>query len=89
MITVGFKFVDEFNNAHTAESTVEVFPDLGESDLDIIGRQLNAFLIQVGFVRHRDTIFMEDVTDEEYDFLAQAIEDYRESKNAPAENEEE
>ena len=81
-LTIGFHLVDEFNNRYSQESSVEVFTDLGETDLDVIGKQLNIFLKQCGYVRYNDNVFMEDITDEEYEALADYLKELREEKRS-------
>lgn len=78
--TIGFQLENEFGELFTQSSTVEVFRDLGDTDISVIGEQLNCFLKQCGYVRRNDNIFMEDVTDEEYDALADYLEELREDK---------
>lgn len=68
-ITIGFHYVDTMGNTYDSSSTVEVFFDLGDNELSTIGDQLNAFLRQCGYYRTRDTIIMEDLTEEERDEL--------------------
>lgn len=53
---------------------------MAKTDLDVIGRQFNIFLNQCGYVRHNDNIFMEDITDEEYEAIADFLEELREGK---------
>lgn len=76
-ITVGFRYVDQFHNVFSAETTVEVFDSLDESELDVIGRQLNGFLGQCGFYRGGDYVLMESLTEEEYDAVVDFLYDYR------------
>lgn len=58
-------------------SSFEVFYDMGETTLSEIGRQLNSFLRQCTFHCPNDYIFMESITEEEYDALTSFLEDYR------------
>lgn len=76
-ITIKFELTNESYNHFEAESTVEVFHSLGDTALDVIGWQLNAFLRQCGYTRPNDNIFMEDITDEEYDALATYLSELR------------
>ena len=80
-ITIGFHYVDTLGNTYDSSSTVEVFFDLGESELDVIGRQLNAFLKQSGYARNNDYILMEDLTEEEQDELIYRLDEYRSGKD--------
>lgn len=83
-ITVGFSFTDEFGNKYNAESMAEIFHDLGETEVDFIGKQMNVFLRQCGYIRKNDNIFMEDITDEEYEALADYLYQLRNSEVEPA-----
>ena len=81
-LTVGFHLENEFGDKYSQESSVEVFTDLGETDLSVIGEQLNCFLKQCGYPRKHDNILMEDITDEEYDALAGYLDELREEKKS-------
>ncbi|MDO4841719.1 MAG: hypothetical protein Q3982_03470 [Phoenicibacter congonensis] len=81
-ITIGFHYVSEFGDSYDSSSTLEVFTDLGDTELSVIGEQLNAFLIQIGYFRKNNNIFMEDLDDEEYDAVADFLADYREKKES-------
>lgn len=74
-IKIGFTYVDEFGNTWSSESQESLSDEFGS--LDIIGRQFDTFLRQVGYIRNGDTVFMESVTDEEYEVLHTALENYR------------
>lgn len=76
-ITIKFEFTNEFGDHYSQESKLTVFSDLGEKEIDCIGEQLNIFLKQIGYIRKNDLIFMEDVTDEEYEALSDFLDDYR------------
>lgn len=76
-ITIGFHFENEFGDSYDSTSKVEVYTDLGHTELSVIGVQLNAFLSQVGYIRKNTNIFMEDLSDEEYDAVANFLAVYR------------
>lgn len=79
-MVIGFHLVDEYNNKYSQESSVEVFYDLGETDLTVIGKQFNTFLKQCGYIRYNDNIFMRDITDEEYEALEDFLDELREDR---------
>ena len=81
-ITIGFHYVDTHGNTYNSDTNVQVFYDLGESEMDVIGRQLNAFLRQCGYYRSRDTILMEDLTEEEADALICYLDELRRKENS-------
>lgn len=81
-LTIGFHLVDECGKEFSNESTLEIFRDLGDTDLSVIGDQLNSFLKQCGYVRYNDHILMEDITDEEYEALADFLDELREEKKS-------
>lgn len=76
-LTISFTLIDECGNEYTATSKEGAVNDIHESDLEFIGRQLNAFLKQCGYYRKRDNILMSDLTDEEYDELLGYLEALR------------
>ena len=80
MITIGFHFVSENGCTYDATSTAPIYYDIGDDVQSYIGTQLNNFLRQIGFNRQNDLMFMESVSDEEYDFLAEKLWEYREEK---------
>ena len=73
-LTIGFNLIDEFGNEYHAESKESPYD---EDDLEFIGRQLNTFLSQCGYYRENSLIFMESVSDEEYEEIAFFLEEYR------------
>lgn len=79
-ITIKFELTDEVNNHYQAESTMTTASSLGYNALDVIGEQLNNFLRQCGYIRKNNNIFMEDITDEEYDALADYLNEIRFAK---------
>lgn len=76
-LTISFGLVDEFGNEYSATSKTETFEDIGMGDTEIIGKQLNIFLRQCGYVRKNDYIFMEDVNEEEYRAIIEFLSEYR------------
>ena len=77
-ITIGFTLIDEMGDEYSASSTCQVFEELDETALDVIGTQLNSFLKQAGYVRKNDNILMESLSDEEYDAVTEFLIKYRE-----------
>lgn len=75
-----FELTTGYGEHYVQESYFEVFED--ESEVDCIGEKLNVFLKQVSYVRDHDYIFMESVTEEERDALADYLCSLREGKNA-------
>lgn len=86
-LTIGFNFENEFGDKFSATTTAQVFNDLGETDIDFIGDQLNIFLKQCGYARKNDHIFMEDLTEEEHDALLDYLYGLRDAeKNGGVDN---
>lgn len=79
-LTIEFSLTDEFGNHYHASSCCGVYRDLFETDLDVIGEQLNVFLKQCGYVRYHDRMLMEDLTDEEHDALSDYLLELRARK---------
>ncbi len=76
MIKIGFTFTNEFGYTFSSESQLEIFD--GYDELTALGEQFDTFLRQIGYRRNGTTVFMESINDEEYDFLANALKEYRE-----------
>lgn len=76
-INIGFSFEDEFGHNYTQSSNVEVFTELGDNDITVIGRQLNCFLKQCGFYRPNDYILMDSITEDEEELLSDHLNDLR------------
>lgn len=76
-ITIGFHYVNEFGDSYDSTSTLEVFTDLGDTELGVIGEQLNVFLSQIGYIRKGNNILMEDLDDDEYVAVTDFLDDYR------------
>lgn len=66
---------------YESRSDFDVFYDCGESQLVELGRAFNTFLKQCTFHRENDYIFMEDISEDEYDYLQDALTEYR-AKNS-------
>lgn len=79
-LCIGFHLENNFGNNYEMESTVGIYTEFGETELSVIGEQLNCFLKQCGYVRSNDYIFMADVTEVELEALADYLEELREDK---------
>ena len=79
---IRFELIDEFGNEYINDSKVSVCYECGEKEIDVIGEQFNVFLKQCGYVRHNDYIFMEDITEEEYNALAIYLDELRKEKES-------
>lgn len=77
MITVQFGLVDSNGYKYKAKSTFNVFTECGDSVLYEIGEMFNTFLKQCGYVRQRDFLYMEDVSEEEIEAIDDFLRDYR------------
>lgn len=72
--------MDTFGNTYDSTTKVEVFYDQGDSELSVIGRQLDAFLRQVSYVRDGDTVYMQSLLEEEVEEIDAFLSVYREAK---------
>lgn len=87
-LTIKFDLKDENGFTYTSSSEFQVYSELGEKIVDLIGQYLNTFLVQCGYPR-RDNIFMESLTDDELEAVAYLLEDYRLAKKNKEKNNEE
>lgn len=79
-IKIRFELETALGGRYVQESQFEVFTDLGDTEVDCIGEQLNVFLKQAGYIRKNDYIFMEDVNEDEYDALSNYLRSMRDRK---------
>lgn len=79
-IEIGFRFKNEFGERFEATSEFTIYDDVSYSEIDEVGIKFNDFLRQVGYVRQNDLIFMEDITEDEYDALSCFLDEYREKQ---------
>lgn len=87
-LTIKFELKDENGFTYTSSSEFQVYSELGEKIVGLIGQYLNTFLVQCGYPR-RDNIFMESLTDDELEAVAYFLEDYRLAKKNKEKNNEE
>lgn len=59
------------------EQERELFMSMGESEIDSFKAFVKNFLCAAGYLYNREYLFMEDVTEDEYDMLICALDDYR------------
>lgn len=78
--TIRFELTNEYGSHYTMESSRLLYGDFGYGDnqLTYIGEQLNIFLKQIGYCRSQDYILLEDLSEDEYDYLVDALDEYRE-----------
>ena len=81
MIRLKMEYENEFGHTFMMENKVDVYSDLGNDTLDEFATQINRFMGQIGYLSFdKDKIFLESVTEEEYDYLIGCLDEYRESK---------
>lgn len=80
-------FRNEFGSEYEISQTAETYADIGEDTIRAFAKIINLFLRHIGYVSYdKDLVFLESVTDEEYEDLLWYLGDLRQSK---AENENE
>lgn len=82
LMTIGFRFVNEFGHEFTAESKKDYYSLLGETELSVIGECFNNFLRQIGFYRRNDYMLMDDLTEDELDALTDYLHQLRDAASA-------
>jgi hypothetical protein len=87
-LTIKFELKNENGFTYTSSSEFQVYSELGDTTVDLIGQYLNTFLVQCGYPR-RDNIFMESLIDDELETVAYFLKDYRLAKKNKEKNNEE
>jgi hypothetical protein len=79
--TLRIKMIMEEPSIHhalTMEQTTQLYPDLGCDELETLASFINKFLNAFGYPRYnKQYVFLESVTEEEYEYLANCLDDYR------------
>lgn len=83
---IRFEYIDEFGNYFEQRTRADSTYDMGT--LIELGACFNNFLRQVSYPRQNDLLFMEDITEDEYDFLVTALDEYRDSRKDGAADDE-
>lgn len=73
--TIGFEYTNSFGSHFTQSSDINVSSNPNE--IYAIGENLNLFIRQIGYPRRNDYIFMEDLTEEELEAIADFLWEYR------------
>lgn len=81
MISYEFKYKDETGNEYEMKNTTKVHYDLGDSEILSLARALNLFMKQCGYFYNKDMVFLESVTEEEFEELADFLSELREKEN--------
>lgn len=79
-MSIRFELENEFGELFSQESTITMLPDIGISELERIGEKLNAFLVQLGYIRRNGYILMEDINEEECEALSGYLQTLRSEK---------
>lgn len=74
-VNIGFEFTNTFGSYFNQSSDIQLFERTDE--ICEIGEKLNIFLRQIGYPRRNDYIFMEDLTEEELEAVADFLWGYR------------
>ena len=73
-LTVKFGLKDESTNTkYKAKSKLRIYDGINDDVLLEIGFEFNNFLRQVGYVRKEDYMLMEDLTEEEVEYLKKCL----------------
>lgn len=79
--TIKLYYKNEFGSEYEISQTAETYSELGEDTIRAFAKIINLFLRHVGYVSFdRDLVFLESVTDEEYEDLLWYLGDLRRNK---------
>ena len=78
-IQIDFHYKNEDGDEYSQQSNRPIHAEF-DSELDVIGMQLNSFLKQMGYYRQNEYIFMKDVSGEEYELLEEYLNEIRNNK---------
>lgn len=73
----------DYGTSIKIDKVIQLYPDLGW-ECNFIGEFseiLNKFMSLLGYCYGKDRIFLESITDDEYDYLLGKLDEYREEEN--------
>ena len=77
-IKLELKYKDLQDNNYGMSSEVTIYPDIGTAEQNEIAIIINTFMRQIGYLQYDKTmVFLESVTEEEYEYLLTMLENYR------------
>lgn len=69
----------DYDTSTKIDKVIQLYPDLGW-ECDFIGEfssVLNKFMSLLGYCYNKDRVFLESVSDDEYDYLIGKLDEYR------------
>ena len=79
--TIRLYYRNEFGSEFEMSQTAETYSELGEDIIREFSRIINLFLKHIGYVSYdKDMVFLESVTEEEYEDLLWYLDDLRQNK---------
>lgn len=79
--TIRLYYRNEFGSEFEMGQTAETYSELGEDTIREFSRIINLFLKHIGYVSYdKDMVFLESVTEEEYEDLLWYLDELRQNK---------
>ncbi len=79
--TIRLYYRNEFGSEFEMSQTAETYSSIGEDTIREFSKIINLFLKHIGYVSYdKDLVFLESVTDEEYEDLLWYLDDLRQNK---------
>lgn len=80
--TIKLYYRNEFGSEYEMSRTAETYSEYGTDTIFTFATMINLFLRQVGYVRYdKDMVFLESVTEDEYELLRDYLQDMRENND--------
>lgn len=77
-LDINYKDSNDGNSATSAHFERDVYYDLGETPLTVLGEIINSFIHAIGYYSFdEETILMTSLKQEEADYLLDCLEEYR------------
>lgn len=78
---------NEFGGEFEISETRLMYPDMGDDTIMAFAKTINLFMRHIGYSFDKDYVFMESVTEDEYEQLQWYLNELRSEKDAESEDE--
>lgn len=85
--TIKLYYRNELGGEFEISETRLLYPDMGDDTIMAFAKTINLFMRHIGYLFDKDYVFMESVTEDEYEQLQWHLSELRSEKDMESENE--
>lgn len=85
--TIKLYYRNEFDGEFEISETRLMYPDMGDDTIMAFAKTINLFMRHIGYSFDKDYVFMESLTEDEYEHLQWCLSKFRDEKDTESEDE--